>query len=198
RPDVANWTEIKLQFGEGAGDYPARTSCENVVEKLRQTYEAMDAAAFTDCLADTFVFWLNEDDVISDPSLPWYWELQTESEIAWNMFGVDTNILTTYITLTQFGDPVEIPSQGGDESNWEYVYVADLWIYLPNDWAYRAGGAARFTLSVDPDATGPSGETLWEIVKWEDIHLEGALKRGTASGERVEESTWGGIKALYR
>ncbi len=200
RPDVTNWTELKLLFGEGAGGYPTRSTAPNAVEKLRQAYEAMDALAFTDCLADTFRFCLNPDDY-NDPGndLPEFWELDTESTIAWNMFGPGATIDNVQLSLVQLGTPVQIPAPGGGEPGWEYVYNVDLYVHVTNWYTFWASAASRFQMFADPDETGPSGETLWEITKWEDIDSPSRAAAGDAGrGGRVEESSWGGIKALYR
>jgi len=169
--------------------YTRRTSPANVVSKLVESYEAMDADAFVDCLSDSFTFWLNPAD-INDPGspLPQFWNLSEESAIAGNMLGTGSDVESISLTLTLLGNPVEIPTPGGGESSWQCVYSTDLWVYLPNNLIFWANAAERFTISVDPDATSPSGGTLWEIVKWEDID----------DPARGENTTWGVIKALWR
>jgi len=189
RADATNWTEIKLLFAEDPSDYLLRTTPVNAVEKFRQAYAAMDGFAVLECFADTFSFWLNPAD-LQDPGnpLPESWDLADESTITWNMFGPDTNINSVYLTLSQFGDPVQIPAPAGADSGWAYVYSVDLFVYLPNDLTLWGNASARFELFVDPDETGPAGETLWEIARWYDID----------DPYRVEESSWGSIKAMYR
>ncbi len=191
RSDAATWTDIKILFAECTGNYPLRTSRANTVEKLRQAYAEMDTTAFADCLADEFEFWLNPED-LNNPGnpLPSYWGFTEETAIAETMFGPGTDIISVQLTLTQIGDPVQIaPPNPGDEPHWQHVYSVDLYVHLPNELTLWAHDASRFTLAVDPDEVGPSGETLWEIVKWEDID---------APTGRVENTSWGGIKALYR
>ena len=170
--------------------YPLRTSHAKAVQKLGLAYAAMDTTAFADCLGTNFEFWLNPDD-LNDPGnpLPVYWGFSEEMEIARNMFGPGTNILSMQLTLTTIGDPDQIPGPNpGDPLMFQYECDVDLYVYLPNDLTLWANAASRFTVSVDPDETGPAGETLWEITKWEDID----------DPARSEDSTWGGIKALYR
>ncbi len=170
--------------------YPLRTSHANTVEKLRQAYAAMDTTAFEDCLGSTFEFWLNPGD-LNDPQnpLPQYWGQTEEMGIATNMFGPATDVLSMSLTLTKLGDAVEVPGANPeDPSTWLCTYDVDLFVFLPNDLTLWANAAALFTVSVDPDGTGPAGETLWEITKWEDID----------DPARSEECTWGSIKAMYR
>jgi hypothetical protein len=180
-----------------SGSYRERTTPENVIHNLVRSYERMEADEYVDCLADTFTFWLNEDDVIADPTLPWYWDRQTESDIAYAMFGEGTNILSIQLTLTQFGDAVEIPAQDPqDPSSWQYVESVLLWVYLsdPPDLRLKAEAPSRFKFSIDPNETGPNGETLWEIAKWEDIDVEG---RPIVDDDYVAVSV-SELKAMFR
>lgn len=178
------------------GSYKDRITCENVLHNLARSYERMESEEYIDCLADTFTFWLNEDDVIADPELPWYWDLAMESAIAHNMLDEGTAILSIQLTLTQFGDEEEIPAEDpADPSSWLYVETVDLWVNLPDDFRYRADSAARFKFSVDPNEVGPNGETLWEIAKWEDIGIEG---RPTIGDDPAEEISLGRLKAAFR
>jgi len=192
---------------EDENAYTSRTSPANVVAKLVETYEAMDADAFVDCLSDSFEFWLNPAD-LQDPGnpLPQFWGLGDESAIAANMFGPGTSVESIQLTLTLLGDPVEVPTPGGGESSWQCVYSTDLFVYLPNDLILWANAAERFTISVDPDTTSPSGGTLWEIVTWEDVDSPSRSASSTwgsikalywEQDGRIVESTWGSIKALY-
>jgi hypothetical protein len=149
----------------------------------------MDAGAYIDCLSDTFTFWLNPEAVAIDPELPDYWDLMSEEGIHWNMF--DTGwIDSVELTLTQYGDPVEIPgTTPGLRSSWEYQENYHLRLHLPQAlllWA-REGAVFRFT--VDPDEVGPSGEELWEISRWSDVE---------GFDTPVEHTSWGRIKALFR
>jgi len=178
---------------EGDTGYPSRTSLAKVVQKLGQAYAAMDTTAYADCLATDFEFWLNPAD-LNDPQnpLPSYWGFAEETQIARNMFSQGAGALEVQdiaLTLTPLGDAVEVPGPNpGDPSMWVRNYDIDLYVYLPNDLTLWANGAARFAASVDPDETGPAGETLWKVSKWEDID----------DPARSENSTWGGIKALFR
>jgi hypothetical protein len=206
---------------EETDDYPLRTSPAGAIEKMRQAYAEMDTTAFADCLAGGFEFWLNPND-LNDPdnTLPDYWGFTEETAIAGTMFGPGTDVESIQLTLTQIGTAVEIEAADpADPSGWELVYSVDLYVYLPNDLTLWANAASRFQMFADPDDIGPSGETLWEVVKWEDIDTPGGATakeaqqnaRGecstwgsvkamfrTSRGERKSSVTWGGIKALYR
>ncbi len=155
------------------GGYRERVTCENVVHNLIYSYEQMESEQYIACLDDSFTFVLNEEDVINDPLLPWEWNLDTEAAIARNMLDEGTNIQSIQLTLTQFGEEVEVEGPIPDEPyRWIYIYTVDLWVTLPDDFHYWANAAARFTFAIDDNETGPNGEMLWDILTWEDIEVE--------------------------
>ncbi len=158
--------------GDGGG-YKERTTCPNVIHNLIRSYQEMEADEYDLLFADGFEFWLNPGD-LNDPEnpLPASWGRTEDSEITHNMLDDGTDVITITLTLTQIGSEVEIPGPlPGDPSTWEYVYGVDLFVYLPADLTLWANAASRYTFAVDPNETGPNGETLWEVTKWEDIDL---------------------------
>ncbi len=200
--EESTWGEIKAWYGDlrrvevaasttaatpepSPVTYPLRDTPEHAVEKLRQAYVAKDLAAFTDCLSDTFRFWIDES---AQPSIPDFWGFSTEYDIHAVMFG-DT--LTDWITLSFVlaQAPEEVP---GATPSWLLRMNHDLWIktWLWGDWAYLWGaGGSLFKVSVDPDERGPCCEVLWEVADWaEGDHFE----------TPVAQTSWGKIKSLYR
>jgi hypothetical protein len=170
--------------------YPLRDTPANAIEKLRQAYENMDAAAYLDCLAEDFIFFLHPDDVASNPWLPDYWDKSVEAAIHHNMFGEGTNVLEVILVLAQVGDPIEIPDPLARERvEWEFRENHDLRVYLPPDLILLAQGGGVYMLRVDPDESGPQGETLWEIYQWFD--------RDPFDVSPVESSSWTRIKSLF-
>ncbi len=111
------------------------------------------------------------------------------------MFGPDSDVARITLDLstqTSEFDPGADPGSTADDT-WDYVEAIDLrlLIPLPDDYLiYLATADQRFLLQVDPDQVGQGGEDLWEIVEWWDVEER--------AGERVEDSTWGSIKAMYR
>jgi len=157
--------------GGGGDDYKERTTRPNVIHNLIRSYQEMEADEYVDLLADDFEFWLNPAD-LNDPQnpLPDYWGRAEEAAVAHNMLDEGTNVISIALTLTQLGSETEIPGPNPeDPSTWVVVYDVDLFVYLPNDLTLWANAAAQYTFSEDPNETGPNGETLWEILKWEDI-----------------------------
>ena len=170
--------------------YPLRDTPANAIEKLRQAYENMDAAAYLDCLAEDFIFFLHPDDVASSPWLPDYWDKSIETAIHYNMFGEGTNVLDVILVLTQVGDPIEIPDPAVRERvEWEYRENHELRVRVPPDLTFLAEGGGVYVLCVDPDESGPQGETLWEIYQWFD--------RDEFDVSPVEPSSWTRIKSLF-
>ena len=170
--------------------YPVRDSPEHALQKLVEAYNAMDADAFIDCLSDTFSFWLNEQDVIDDPTLPCYWDVAIETGMHWNMFG-GGSIESIWLILTQHGEAVELPpGVPGGPSAWEYRENYDLSVYLSAGLMLWSDEGAVFRLSVDPDGVGPSGEELWEVSRWSDVD--------EFAGSPVDELRWGRINTFYR
>ncbi len=192
RRDVTNWTELKLRINESNSLYPARTSVANVIQKLDWAYTYRDALAVIDCFADSFRFWLNEDDIANDPSLPRNWRLDTEARVMWNMLGPGTDIQSVYVRFWSIDSAA--PPAGGDRSE-PYFYAYSVDFRLPDDLVLSADAACMFLLAADPDETGPSGETLWEITRWDDIDYP-ASDAGPRGQART--TSWGVIKSMYR
>ena len=165
--------------------YPLRTSPTRVAEKLLEAYEALDAEAFKDCLSDTFTFHLNP----GWPPQPESWGIETEAAIAESMLGPDTDVLSISLYMTQLRAAPRTLSPETSSGDSVLVYVYDLWVYLPDDWIYWGTGTSHFRFVTDPDTTGPEGETLWEISRWDDTEDQ---------SNRSESWTWSKIKNQYR
>jgi hypothetical protein len=175
-----------------SGDvYPARTHPDSTIAKLARAYRRMDAEAYLDCLAADFIFFLNGDDIAANPNLPDYWGKAQEREIHEKMFSDSSDVQSVWLTLTQFGQPCPVANPvPGEPDLWEYCENTDLWVHLPNDLTYWANAGAAFLLRVNPDSTGPAGESTWEIAEWQDVNK--------FTGKRGEESaSWGRIKACF-
>ena len=182
--------------GTTGDTYKERTTRPNVIHNLIRAYQEMESDEYINLLADEFEFWLNPGD-LNDPEnpLPPYWGKTEEADIAHNMLDEGTNVITITLTLTQIGAEQEIEGPNpGDPSTWEVVYGVDLFVYLSGDLILWANAASQYTFGVDPNETGPNGETLWEIQKWEDIDLEG---RPTMPSDSQQVSMTA-IKALFR
>jgi len=194
------WNPFAPKKGGGGGDtefeYKERTSPENVIYNLTGAYENKSAEKYLECLAEDFIFFLNEDDIAVNPELPQYWGKAQERAIHENMFADTTDVQSVELTLTQFGQPNPVQNPiPGEPDLWEYYQNVDLWVHLPDELTYWANAGGTFLFDRDPTETGPNGEELWEIVEWQDVDkFTGKL---IASGEGETPVSFTGLKAMY-
>jgi len=182
------WNPFAPKSGDGGGgeddfEYKLRTSPENVVYNLMNAYERMDAAKYLECLAEDFIFFLNEEDT-AEPDLPDYWGKAEETAIHERMFSDTTDVQSIELTLTQFGGPEEVPGEfPEDPPRYLYKQNVDLWVHLPNEVTLWANAGATFLFDRDPDETGPSGQELWHVVEWQDVEKFGTKLITPREGE---------------
>ena len=185
--------------GDGGGDdieYRLRTSPENVVYNLTSAYQRKNAERYLECLAEDFIFFLDEDDIAVNPDLPVSWGKQEERNIHERMFADTSDVQSVELTLTQFGQPQEVPGElPTDPPRYEYNENVDLWVHLPDELTYWANAGATFLFDRDPDETGPDGEELWVIVEWQDVDKFGTKARPPEGDETPISVT--GLKARY-
>jgi len=174
--------------------YPLRSSPDSLIAKFARAYENMDVEAYLDCLADSMLFHLCEEDVENHPELePGYWAKAVEDSIHRRMFGGGSPWAVNSISLSLATTEIETLRAAGDPARtagWRYEEDADLRVWVGEDWTFWAQNPSSFVISVDPDDTGPHGETLYEIGEWRELDEWGAA-------ERREHASWGSIKALY-
>ncbi len=166
--------------------YPARSCPDSVLAKLTRAYIAMDAEAYLDCMADTLSFWLLRDDWSNpDNPLPHCWGKGVEDTIHSRMFGDATNVdrvqLTMYTETYQFVAGPDTTDPYDDR--WVYEQDVDLRV-VAGDFTFWANADQLFTFARQPGRS----DTLWWIVEWHEVDPWG----------RVEDSSWGSIKALFR
>ncbi len=180
--------------GPDDNGYPERTTPDGVLEKLVMAYEAEDADAYLDCLAEGFVFFLNEDECIGNPDLPNSWNRATERQIHQTMFGAAAGVDSISLSLATFGPPEVIPGpQPGDPVGWQYDENVELMVRVDGDEPalYTTTVGARFVFQIDPLALAATGDTLWEINQWEDLDPFAPL----AGRESI---SWGSLKNIFR
>jgi len=194
--------------GGGGGDvevqYKQRTSPENVIYNLNTAYEYMNIEEYLACLAEEFEFHLAQTDLDNDATLPEYWGKATEQAIHRKMFGIDPvgdpndeveDIDLTLTTITFAYDAGADPQDPLDD-RWTYLMDTDLMVWFPNNLQRRADADVEFMFRIDPLEQGPEGETLYEIVRWEDL-ATGPAARVLPVTPDIEETSFGRLKASY-
>ena len=189
------WGRIKHQFIESLSEPSRRTSPAEVIYQLKAAYVALDTLNYLDCLSEDFIFYPCEEDMQNpaDP-LPEEWYRRDEAAMHENMFAGPDAVESITLSLTDV--VVECnPGDPGDplDDIWIYVEGVDLLVNLYGDQGYLATAPSEFRLRVDQDEEGPYGEIMWEIYQWYDLDSE----RGGEGADGRENTTWGGIKALF-
>ena len=192
------WNPFAPDEGDGGGDgdaeYKIRTSPSNVLHNLMTAYENKNAEEYLDCLAEDFIFFLNEDDWTNDPTLPQYWGKAEEQAIHENMFAEGGDVDRITLTLTLDGTPVQVPGpEPEDPPHWQYQESVDLRVYIGAT-IYLATAPSLYEFRIDEDPVGPSGETLWEIWRWYDLDDQSRLGEPEPG---TEHASFGLIKADF-
>jgi hypothetical protein len=178
-------------------EFRDRTSPENVVYNMELAYEEMDLEEYLDCLSEDFEFFPTEDDV-NDPNqgIPPVWWKTDEAALHENMFAGDSDVESISLTLTIASIEYDqgIPDDPLDNTCVCVVDV-DLRIDLIGGNGFLATSPSEFRMRIDIDQPNPVPDPndvlWWEICHWYDL---GSPGRGDAS----EQSSWGGIKAMFR
>lgn len=166
--------------------YPDQSTPGNVLEKVEMAYGAMDADAYLECLAEGFVFFLNPDDVGSDPGLPEYWDRTEEQVVVGLMFADTTSIEDVRLTLTVVSAdslPGEDPDDPADDL-WEYLVSIDLRVRV-GEITWLANEHSRFVFGQPPDSDG----VVWQIVEHRDLDDNRM--------HREESTSWTEIKLAF-
>jgi hypothetical protein len=196
RTEESSWGRIKYCFLESLSETSRRTSPAEVIDQLEAAYVAMDTVNYLDCLSGDFIFFPCEDDVQNpDMGIPSEWYKSDERTMHENMFDESSGVSSIQLTLTNtfiFWD--EQDPQDPLDDIYSHTENVDLWVNLYDGYlAYYVDGPQQYLLRVDPDEEGPYGEIMWEIYEWYDLDGE----RGGEGADGRENTTWGGVKAMY-
>lgn len=190
--------------------YPARSCPDSVLAKLNRAYVGMDADAYLDCLADSFSFWLlGQDWSNPDDDLPKFWGKPVEEQIHHRMFGDTTVVDAVHLDMyTETSEFVAGPDTSDPyDDRWVYEQDVELRIFV-GEWTFLATADQLFTFAREPGRA----DTLWWITEWHEVEpwvvsVGGGVhtaQDGAAPGDvpfprgdRVEDSSWGSIKALW-
>ena len=150
--------------------YPARTSPDSVLVKLRLAHERRDVAAYLDCLAEDFVFYLSIADCAQDSTLPDFWDRAHERDVAEAMFdaaGIVDSIFIDLTTLSAVLNPGPDPQDPADDL-WEHQEDVDLEVVTDDGSSYFSTDPVEFDFQRDL-TTQADGDSLWEIIEWRDL-----------------------------
>jgi len=193
--EESSWGILKAQYSDRP--YEDLTSKDDVLYNLEFSYNRRSYAEFEKLLGDFFIFIFSESDWNrGEVDVP-QWD--RPSELAANQKILDPNlpggkrVISIDLRLDfPAASWVEEPPAGHhpDESWFTKTVDYNLITKTADDWEHRATGVrAQFTIRWDE----PAG--AWQIVLWrDDVGYMMALSPG---GGAVEETTWGGIKAMY-
>ena len=176
-------------------EFRDRISPEDVLYNLELAYEEMDLEEYLDCLSEDFEFFPTEADV-NDPnwSLPPVWWKADEAAMHENMFADSSYVESINLTLTVASLDYDygMPEDPLDDVCICVVDV-ELRLYLRSGNGFLVTTASEFRMCIDTDRQRPRDEPLWEINMWYDL---GDPRRGAEAG-RVEDASWGRVKAMF-
>lgn len=180
---------------QGPG-YDLRTTPENVLENIELAYEEMDPEGYLDTMSEDFIFYPSDRDVQDpDMQIPPEWYKTDETTMHENMFDESSDVVSVSLTLTTITATFDEGNPGDSSDDlWIYEMAVDLRVNVMGGLTYLATTPSEFHMRVDQDQTGPGGMALWEVFKWYDLDERGP----EGDGSRYEDSSWGGIKSLYR
>jgi len=182
-----NVATVEATEDEDTPVYPVCSHPDSVMVKFRLAYAGMDLGAYMDCLAETFAFHLSPDDLVEPGSdVPSWWSKGCEDSIHRRMFGSGDTVGVDCIRLTMYDETAEFDLGEPDnpyDNRWTYTQGVDLRVTI-GEWTFLADKDQRFVFAIEP----ARADTLWQIVDWWEL----------SDWTRVEDSSWGKVKSMYR
>jgi hypothetical protein len=172
-------------------DYLEQSSAANVLTNLKTACTKRNDAEFEKLFAPDYVFLFNPYDV-NDPEnpTPAQWNRADELDAAHDLFtNADVDTIQIAWSLGQAEPTDTIPN------GWRVrADAVNLDVYWRNEnhelWIFQVRGSYQdFYLREDPNVILPGGAHRWLLVRWDD---------GPIGGLKVEQTTWGRIKHVFR
>ena len=163
--------------------YLAATSPENLLANLKTAYEERNLGEYTKLFHEEFEFVFNPDDVQGDNPTPDTWARTEELLSAQNMFA-DATVERIQLTFNQ-DDPEEWTelAPGGLKVRMDGTFLTVTTRNSEGEPLYLVVQGATHWFYFLQD----SGSSTWRIRRWEDSPI----------GGKVEETSWGAIKANF-
>jgi hypothetical protein len=193
--EEVTWGEMKALYSDRP--YEDLSSKDDVLFNLELAYNNRSYKQFAELLDDDFVFMFSEVDFNSGtvPFPQWdrAHELASNQKIFDPALPGDYRVTSIDLRLAfpTFNWVEQPPNPDHPGEPWYFKTIDyNLIVRTADDWEHRANDLkAQFTIRWDE----PAGE--WQVVLWRDDVL--GFVAMSPGGVAVEESTWGGIKALY-
>lgn len=193
------WGKIKTLFSEEYS-YRDLSIKDDVFHNLELLYPARDVAEYERLLDHDMIFFFSDADIANGiPFTEWYRE--DEIRVLTNMGDKSRpdRILSINLDLAYSLGPwtaivPENPKYAG-EIWYQKTVVYNFTVQAEPDMTYIGTDIkAQFTIR---ESEGEGGAKRWRIVRWRDDITGGFFQAGLTRSARVQDTTWGGVKALY-
>jgi hypothetical protein len=177
------------------------TSREAVLNNIEYAYDNRVISAYDDLIDLNFTFFFSGGDV--DGGLPLQWPRTDELGATNDLFisnsqpvpmGPRCQSIRLDLTLENL-QWVEIMPEDYPEEVWYMTavnYEFTFKMYPDDTYSSEPGAKGQFTVRNVGTETAPQ----WRLVEWRD--LGNSLLASSRTVMSTQESTWGGVKALYR
>jgi hypothetical protein len=159
--------------------YPAQTSPDNVLQKLKLSYVQRDPVAYAEILADDFAFYFDPSTLEENPTLPTFWGRIADSTSTADLFASE-EISDIRLSVMEYDKVPEVVNEVGRE-HWRLIKLTDE--KLEVDKKPQPGEDEGTTLLVEgqphhfyfrkgkteADTLGSTSSQDWFIVRWEDL-----------------------------
>lgn len=177
------------------------TTREAVLNNIEYAYDNRNTSAFDELLDPNFTFFFSDGDV--GGGLPVQWPRTDELGATNDLFvsntepvpiGPECKAIFIDLALENLQWDEVTPEGYPGEVGYTALINYDFTFKMAPDDTYNSepGAKAEFTVR----NAGTENDPHWQLVEWRDLGNSRRARSRTAAS--TQESTWGGIKALYR
>jgi len=181
--------------------YKALTSKDDVLYNLELLYPLCDTTEYKRVLDDDLTFFFSDVDIAN--GIPFTeFDKQQELESLRNM--ADENrpdrVLSIELSLSYSEEewtPITPEDQKYAGETWyQKTVVYNMTVQAEPNMTYTSTGIkAQFTIR---EGENQDGSKIWRIIRWRDAFVGGLFHADVGKHARVQDTTWGGVKALYQ
>lgn len=186
----------------GLAGFLPLTTRDAVLNNLEVAWDNRVPSKIDELLDDNFTFYFSPGDV--GGGLPVQWPRTDELQATNDLFisnrepvpvGPECQSVRIDLSLDEVTwDPIAAPANALGETWYTAAVYYNFTFKMAPDDTYSSEPGAQAQLTVREVAVGNGTE--WRLVEWRD--LGNSLVVGARQNSSTNESTWGGIKALYR